>query len=716
MTEKDKPERNSEIEDQLSRLYRSASPSPAFSRRLENQIQQRARQMADSPAPAPPRSWGEALRGAMGWVWALAGFALLAVVIVFAVSLLPQRPTALPLVISTQETAQATAPAFLVTSTEAAAETPVPVQATPAQVSLMAPGVITYTVQEGDTLLAIAEKYGVSVASLFELNQLTTGDVLTPGKVLLIAELYRVVPGDTCASIASKFGITVETLMQTNNLSPTCDSLRSNQELIIPVNRELPTPIPQAYVLPKLDVVNLRIGPGTTYDVVGTLSPGEKLLKNGDVNPEGWAPVEYPAGSGQTAWVWVELVTVIDPADARNLPPAPTDWVRLSNPRRDGDKLLVDTCFNLIDDGDWMIRDATLRYEQDGEQIEISYDAGILISLRPFTTDSEGANPGERCDVLEFPVGQDVPLENASFSVRSLQAYPREGQDCDLYMTRVQPLLTARDTGILISCESQPHTGGVVSVIAKPDGMSQEQAQAVVYQAFEDATSLRGPWEFKLDDLLPEGSNLPDLETQQPLLKELRELNRLRAQNYFQAPGWVHMHSREMMEESMGTLPDGTALPKEYQLDDWYELDANGLVVRAVSRQMDLSGNLLQMSLLKDGRWTDLNTSESWEQPPYELSPLDYAFTDLATSAAKTGKSLTRQSLSADGKYGGERYVIMDDEIRRESVYDPATGRLISFSTWQVMPEGLQFVSSVVIETLENLPAAPPEVLAYFNQ
>lgn len=710
MTPQPDSEHRSEIEDRLARIYRSASPQPGFARRLESELDERARRMANNPQYPRRRAWGEALRRAAGWAWAGAGFVLLVAVIVFAVSLLPQRPSALPQVLATQAVTQATDLSL----------TPLPTlpQTVEPQIELSIPGAITYTVQEGDTLLGISEKFKVSVASLFELNQLSTGDALKPGRVLFIAELYHVVPGDTCASIAFKYGITVEDLVQVNNLNPTCNNLRSDQELVIPVRVTQPTltPTPSpVYVLAKQNVVNLHAAPGTSYAVVGTLSPGERLIKYGEMTQEGWVSVEYPPGSGKTAWVWRELVIVLNAHDAVNGVPAPADWVRASNPRRDGDKLLVDVCFNLLDEGDWMIRDAVLRYEQDGEQKEVGYNAGILISLRPFITDSEGAHPGERCDVLEFPLGAEAPLTNASLTVQSLEAYPREGQDCQLYMTRVQPLLTARDTGILISCESQPHTGGVVSVTSKPDGMTLEQAQEVVRQAFQDTISLRGPWEFKLDELLSEGGVPPELEAQQSLLAELRQLSRLRAQTYFQGPGWVHVLDREILQQSGGVLPNGKEIPNEYRLDQWYELDENGMIVRTVVRMLDMSGEVLQESVLQEEKFTNLTLGEVNPQEVFYLQPFDHGFTDLAESAAKTNKTLSKQPLFFEGEYIGEQYVIQGSDVRWESVYDPTTGRQLSFSTWEVKPEGLQFVASVVVEVMENLPSAPPEILAYFE-
>jgi hypothetical protein len=313
--------------------------------------------------------------------------------------------------------------------------------------------------------------------------------------------------------------------------------------------------------------------------------------------------------------------------------------------------------------------------------------------------------------VLEFPLEPGAAPQNPVLSILSLQAYPREGQDCAIYAEKVQPLLTARDTGILVSCETVPHASGNISVTARPAGMSLEQAQAVVYQAFLDATSLRGPWQYNLYDLLPPRASIPNLADQNAVLTDLQNLNQLRSRTFFQGPGWVHLHSREIFEESLGTLPDGTVIPAEYQMDEWYQMDENGLVVRAVSRQMDLSGDILQISLLKDGRWTNLTTRESWEQPPFELQPLDYAFSDLALSAAKTGKSLTRQAVNFEGSYVGDQYLIQDGEVRWESVYDPATGKQLNFLTWQVLPEGLQLISSVVIETLENVQSPPAEIL-----
>jgi LysM repeat protein len=591
--------------------------------------------------------------------------ALLVAVIVFAFSLLPGRPSALPLVVPTQaDSHTATLPVLATTIVEPTG-TQIPSPIASIQVEAPDAGVIEYTVMDGDTLLSIADRFGVPVASISELNNLQMGDVLFPGTKLLI-------PLSTPTAVPSE---------------------------------------PQAYVITRNAQVNLRSGPGTQYEVVGLLDIGDKLLKNGDVGSDGWLPVEYPPGSGETAWVWVELVIVMDSSDVGQGVPAPADWVRASNPRTLDDRLLVDVCFNLLDDGDWMVQDAVLRIDQTDASLLIAFDSSNLISVRPFTTDSEGTHTGERCDVLEFPLEPGAVLQNPVLSVLSLEAYPREGQDCALYTEKVQPLLTARDTGILITCEPVSHASGDVTVVSKPDEMSLEAAQALVYQAFQDAITLRGPWEFNLAQMLSADGEIPDLLEQHPLLAELRALNLLRSKNFISAPGWVHLQYRAMYQQSGGTLPDGRQIPAEYRMDEWYELDDKGQIVRTVARMLDLSGELLQVAVLQEGEFTNYTYRGTNPQDVFYLQPLDFGFTDLAENALKTDKAFSKQPLTVDGSYVGDMYVIQDERLRRDSVYDPVTGKQLSFTTWQVIPEGLQLVSSVVVETLENTATPSPDVL-----
>lgn len=97
-----------------------------------------------------------------------------------------------------------------------------------------------YVVIKGDTLYAIANKFGTTVDNLKSINNLTT-DSLAIGQILKIpsdtssTETYKVKKGDTLYGIAQKYNTTVDELKSLNNL--TSNTLSLGQELKIPGNK-----------------------------------------------------------------------------------------------------------------------------------------------------------------------------------------------------------------------------------------------------------------------------------------------------------------------------------------------------------------------------------------------------------------------------------------------------------------------------------------------
>jgi LysM repeat protein len=99
-----------------------------------------------------------------------------------------------------------------------------------------------YTVQKGDTLYGIAQKYNTSVDDIIKLNNLST-TVLSINQMLKIPVQsntdyleYIVMPGDTLYSIANKYNISVNELKTYNNLNT--DLLSIGQVLKIPTSEE----------------------------------------------------------------------------------------------------------------------------------------------------------------------------------------------------------------------------------------------------------------------------------------------------------------------------------------------------------------------------------------------------------------------------------------------------------------------------------------------
>lgn len=83
----------------------------------------------------------------------------------------------------------------------------------------------TYVVQEGDTLISIAQLFGVRVIDLIEANNLENVYNLIPGTTLTVPTdqplgfmYYTVVQGDNLYQIARKYNINMEDLAAINGL------------------------------------------------------------------------------------------------------------------------------------------------------------------------------------------------------------------------------------------------------------------------------------------------------------------------------------------------------------------------------------------------------------------------------------------------------------------------------------------------------------------
>ena len=98
-----------------------------------------------------------------------------------------------------------------------------------------------YVVKSGDTLNAIAQRYGVSASLLADINGLDNPDRLVVGQALLIARpavVHTVGRGETLYSIAILYQTTVDALYRNNPQLEGMPLIRPGQELTVSFGEE----------------------------------------------------------------------------------------------------------------------------------------------------------------------------------------------------------------------------------------------------------------------------------------------------------------------------------------------------------------------------------------------------------------------------------------------------------------------------------------------
>ncbi|RIK42301.1 MAG: hypothetical protein DCC55_09310 [Chloroflexi bacterium] len=106
-------------------------------------------------------------------------------------------------------------------------------------------GEVIHVVQQGEGLLQIAQRYGVDEATIAQANNITDRNVLQVGQRLVIPGLTRqdaarlqgtvhvVQAGESLLNIAQRYGVSVDAILELNNITNP-NQIYVGQELIIP--------------------------------------------------------------------------------------------------------------------------------------------------------------------------------------------------------------------------------------------------------------------------------------------------------------------------------------------------------------------------------------------------------------------------------------------------------------------------------------------------
>ena len=168
---------------------------------------------------------------------------------------------------------------------------------------------LVHTVQEGDTLSVIADRYGVSTADLLLLNPGLDPDLIAIGaQIVVLSEggapvvtgpapplavdpdpagvSYRVQPGDTYSAIAARFGLSPAELFALNPTMPPTDVLFVGDSLLVPAAAVPEPPAGDPLQAPRTVYV---VQPGDTALALAELygmTLAELLVLNPGLDPD----------------------------------------------------------------------------------------------------------------------------------------------------------------------------------------------------------------------------------------------------------------------------------------------------------------------------------------------------------------------------------------------------------------------------------------------
>jgi hypothetical protein len=195
--------------------------------------------------------------------------------------------------------------------------------------------------------------------------------------------------------------------------------------------------------------------------------------------------VVVPPGSTPTAYIAPSYPTVAS-APLTTIQQNSGIQVTADKAWRDGKQVSANICFTLLDSSDWSVSAATLQYPGGS----VTDFASTMLSIQ----DPANGQSGQRCDTLSFlNIPPDADLTNVTVTVDAIAAQPRAEDYCTIYMPKIQQALNDRGIAITLAC-NDVNGAQTMQIVSKPDAMSQEEAEQIVYS--DEFYTIKGPWAF----------------------------------------------------------------------------------------------------------------------------------------------------------------------------------------------------------------------------
>lgn len=219
----------------------------------------------------------------------------------------------------------------------------------------------------------------------------------------------------------------------------------------------------------------------------------------------------------------------------------------------------------------------------------------------------------------------------------------------------------------------------------------------------------------------------PETEQQLALSDEIRFLTEKWKKTHLKA-GWIHVVTHQTFDHDVqNTGPDGQPAPNDFMTEDWILLDNKGQEVKGVFLQRKNSGEIIQVSVLRDKAWFNFTYGDIIPAPDNLTYALDYGFPEVAdrlnselkkTTETVKGKKLIKYS--AKEKYVSPSKLLefnMEvNSIDVQAFYND-NGQLELYQTVVSLQDGAERKSYMVeVLTFEQVDIPPAEILDYLNQ
>jgi LysM repeat protein len=203
--------------------------------------------------------------------------------------------------------------------------------APPAPAAAAGPATITVTIRPGETLSALATQYATTVAALAAANGIGNPNDIAAGTVVQVPtprvstasagspgtsfSTVEVQPGETLSALAARYGTTTAVLASANGIADP-NRVEAGTVLVLPSGPSNPAPVGSAAPVMTVGTVTVRAGAtltslaaqyGTTPDALAAANgitnpnmvfPGERLTLPAGLAVAGAPGVAVPAGTG----------------------------------------------------------------------------------------------------------------------------------------------------------------------------------------------------------------------------------------------------------------------------------------------------------------------------------------------------------------------------------------------------------------------------------